>query len=161
MSKRKPVRRLTGGLLGSRSEGYPGIDEGVKDLVLDLNSRGYRTSYSCEGDTFLTAEVWMKLLAPVTEEELEDVRDIIRQHTSIPFILNKSRWGKRYISVGIIFREPLGGQSIDLEDVRYDSSLWDLACQEGAETIEEEDEWMRKKLQDKYFWSGQIVEEEE
>ena len=93
---RKPIKRLTSGVIGVSN-----IDPEIKDLVYSLNRSGYRTINSCAGDTYATAMVsFREDISSLSEEDKKELREIIRQYTDVPFhILRNS----------IIFRSPLGG----------------------------------------------------
>ena len=83
MSK-KFVKRLDGWGTGKKY-----LDEGVRPLVLLLNSKGFRTWASCEGGKGHDYPAgWITFyedIQPFSKEEVRELKDIVESYTSIPF----------------------------------------------------------------------------
>ncbi len=97
---RKPVRRLSGW-----GHGKTDLDPGIRDLVLDLNSRGYRTWASCEGGIgHGYGYAWLTFpdLGKVSSREVEEIKVVVGRHTSVPYRLIKQ--GKTMV---LTFSKPL------------------------------------------------------
>ncbi len=92
---------LEAGLRIEDLEGIEDIDSGIRDLIEDLNSSGFITEMSCQGDSprhqkldpgFRNIAAWIHIsgaLEKMTRDELKELKSIIRSHTSVPFVLRR------------------------------------------------------------------------
>lgn len=123
------MSRKTKGKAGSRSPiyevGYMGdpgekyvdilslrqlIDEGhidpeIKDLVRDLNIRGYRTFASCSGDQYPMGIIALSYpkSGRFTRGDYDRIKQIVRRYTSVPYMIEEGPGG-----VDLLFRGPIG-----------------------------------------------------
>ena len=100
-----------------------GIDPDILPLIIDLNEAGYQTKDSCSGDSpnhpfreqrhaqnaciVFDKGFTMEML---TEEALEDLDSIIRDHTNLPYKFDKgiyNRGASRYENLEIEFKGPI------------------------------------------------------
>jgi len=107
---RPSVRRLSGW-----GGGKAYLDPEIRDLVLDLNYHGFRTQQSCaggKGHQYSKAWINMDGLGPITKDEAEEIKSIVRSHTDVPF---------RLVGVGgrfsrVIFYGPLKADRWTIEE---------------------------------------------
>jgi len=75
------------------------VEEGLRDLLEDLNVEGYTTKGSCSGHLLVTGEItkgWIEL-APhsvTNNKDVEAVAEIVRRHTSVPFTIRRGRYNR-------------------------------------------------------------------
>lgn len=137
--KREPVKRLSG--WGS---GIKGLDEGLRDLVVDLNHHGYRTWGSCEGGhghDYKNCFISFQASNPVDPEDIEELRGIIRSHTDTPFIIvtRPGRKGTRELE-SIDFKGPLKEKNWTEQDMERWRSFgtvepFEYSREEGYEEV--------------------------
>lgn len=148
---RKAVKKLQGfvGLIED-------IDLEIRDLILDLNQHGFKTYSSCAGDTYLTGEISLvSLKPPPSRKEYEEIKDIVRFHTDVPFHLVKQ---KGRTNTMIVFKRPLGDiPEWAPEDSPYmpDTALLHLSTEEAGRPLKGRtptDEEVKEILKDESFW---------
>lgn len=65
------------------------LDPAMRNLVHDLNARGFPTSSSCEGHLMIADEAsnaYVEFSRDLSENERAIVKDIIMQHTAVPLV---------------------------------------------------------------------------
>jgi len=99
---RKPIKRLRGWGGGKKE-----LDSGIRNLVLDLARHGYKTYSSCEGGRGHDyCNAWIGFYEDLSKEDIDEIKDIVEFHTSIPFIVDNH---------GILFKGPLKELPLELD----------------------------------------------
>ena len=133
---RKIYKRLFPGVSGPRN-----IDPEIKDLVIALNSRGYRTRNSCAGNEYTTAVIsFIDFRPPLTVDERSEIKDIVGQFTDVPF---------HWFQNSIIFRTPIGLE--DWAKEKYGKPGWLLELEDHTEDPETLEEW-KQEGEKEDFW---------
>lgn len=78
------------------------VDEGLADILRDLNQSGYTTTSSCSGHLTPVGDVGSESSGliefatgvVVTSEDVEEVSRIVREYTDVPFLVRKGRYAR-------------------------------------------------------------------
>ncbi len=90
------------------------LDRGVKPLVEQLNSLGFRTTWSCQGGgghQYPGCYISIKHRKKLTEEDLDLLKSVLDVPGIEYRIITDFHPSKKYYGYEIFFKEPLGNSS--------------------------------------------------